>query len=69
MDSEAGGFKQFDPVADTETCLILLFINHYWRFKQFDPVADTETEFVERYKSEELSNQYIPSGVRYRRMV
>ena len=37
------GFKQFDPVADTETSDILVTTFSCISFKQFDPVADTET--------------------------
>jgi hypothetical protein len=36
-------FKQFDPVADTET-VTLRAMGRNSSFKQFDPVADTETK-------------------------
>ena len=37
------GFKQFDPVADTETPDDDAGLMMMPGFKQFDPVADTET--------------------------
>ena len=40
------GFKQFDPVADTETKKDHLGDGHTGGFKQFDPVADTETYLI-----------------------
>ena len=40
-----GGFKQFDPIADTETELKQRRRRAAKRFKQFDPIADTETLF------------------------
>ena len=39
-------FKQFDPVADTETANSCSGVPKYKAFKQFDPVADTETFLV-----------------------
>ena len=46
MDADRGlsGFKQFDPIADTETVMWLgCWQNTICGFKQFDPIADTET--------------------------